>query len=116
MDKEKKSELKHAYNILCRHNLWRQGHTDRMPEPEEITKSISAACGALIDFVAVSKELKTVSQCLAIAEKELEIKDNREEALYEIIDKTLAERNSFETEVKRLRGLLAANGIKYKKK
>lgn len=116
MDNERKQDIKLAYLILCRYNLWRKGFCESHPAIKDISFAISTACGALIDFSGMQKEYEITRKSLAICEKELEEMFNKENVWHDRLIKQIELRTAAEDEVKRLRGLLAANKIKYAKK
>ena len=96
MNEDRKNELEWAYDTLVRHNLWRRGRTYTMPSNtnRELGESIDIACGAILDLM---QELE-----------DAEIYRQRRKILLE--QATCAERESV-----RLRAILAAHHIKYKK-
>lgn len=109
MDEERKSDLKFAYSTLLRYNLWRQGHTDKMPEISDITKSISIASGAILDLFGIARHRDQLARNLKSAEAELQ----RCDTVIDEYDVVIEEK---EQEIRRLRSILAANKIKYAKK
>lgn len=119
IDDERRNELKNAFEVLTRHNLYRRGYCDMDTadiDPKQLGDAIDAAAGAILEY------LQTDERLYYAMKKRAEYRADANRYKNEWIDanktiESIAERyDQVKAENCRLQALLASHHIKYKAK
>lgn len=110
MDRTKKQDLNLAYHTICEYMLWRKGKTEQCSfTPKEVSDALETAAGAILDYIVCDLQLGIERTSLRSCEHNLKQQECITIATKTLLDETRAEN-------RRLRAILAANRIHYRKK
>lgn len=118
IEPEKRGCLEEAFDVLVKHNLYRRGvlsFETANVQPGEISEAIDVAAGTIQEYLKLDEELAGEIKIKKMySEQAVHFRNqwrNAEKSV-KLLSKIAEQRQA---EIKRLRALLATNGIKYKK-
>lgn len=118
IEQEKITELKEAFDVLVKHNLYRRGainYETAENTPGELGEAIDLAAGTILEYLALLEKANRYKAAKEIYSKNMQEYqaqwNNAEKSVKTLTHLLGKERN----ETKRLQALLASHHIKYSK-